>query len=73
MFREMGTSIWRNQQPVSYSVAFYHQHGGSTFFQIFVPTYQGARCHKPEHIYRSENRYLSYILDVTTEVEVMYL
>jgi len=69
----MGTNIWRNHQPVSCSVVFYHIHGGSTFFQIFVPIYKSARCHNPEHIYGRENRYFSYIRCVNTEVEVMYL
>jgi len=69
----MGTNIWKNQQPVSCSVAFYNKYGGNTFFQIFVPIYQSARCHNPEHIYRRENRHFSYIRDVTTEVEVIYL
>jgi hypothetical protein len=69
----MGTNIWRNQQPVSCCVAFYHKHGGSSLFQIFVPIYRSARCRNPENIYRRENRYFSYIRDVTTEVELMYL
>lgn len=47
MVWRMGTYIWRNQHPVSCSVAFYHKHGGSAIFQTFVPIYQSARCHNP--------------------------